>query len=87
MKRIILDKLYTYLDNNQDKYKVYNPPIYNTIKLVVTKMGVMGNVDKKYVDLSNYKLRKYYDNCFYMIAYLIKMENIIKYREEIRSEV
>jgi hypothetical protein len=85
MKRLILDKLFDYLDNNQDKYKNYNPPIYNTIKLVISKMGVSDNIDKKYSDLSNYKLRKYYDNCFNMILFLIKYESILKYREEIRE--
>ena len=46
-------------------------------------MGVIGEVDKKYKDLSNYKLRKYYDNCFAMIVYLLNTENILKYKEEI----
>lgn len=86
MKRIILNKLYNYLNNNSDKYKSYSSPIFNVIKLVVTKMGVDGEIDKKFEDLSNYKLRKYYDDCYYMIIYLIETENILKYKDEIRSE-
>lgn len=84
-KRLILEKIYYYLEKHQEKYKKYNPTIYNTIKIVITKMGIIGNMDKKYQELSNYKLKKYYDYCFELIMYLIKTENILKYRDEIRN--
>ena len=84
MKRIILSKMYDFLICDLEKYKSYNTSIFNSIKLVVTKMGVLGNIDKKFIDLSNYKLRKYYDNCFCMMTYLIKTENILKYKEELK---
>ena len=84
MKRIILSKIYDFLIIDIDKYKSYNTSIFNSIKMVVTKMGISGNIDKKYIGLSNYKLRKYYDNCFYMMNYLIKTENILKYKEELK---
>ena len=48
-------------------------------------MGVIGNIDKKYQSLTNYKLRKYYDECYSLICYLIQMENINKYKEEIKN--
>ena len=69
-----------------EKYKSYNSSVYSSIKTVITKMGVIGDIDKKYSDLSNYKLRKYYDNCFSMMSYLIRTENILKYKEEIKLE-
>lgn len=84
-KRLLLEKIYLYLDKNSDKYKKLDSPIYNTIKLVITKMGVIGNIDKKYQDISNYKLKKYYDYCFDLIIYLIKTEDILKYKEEIKN--
>ena len=48
-------------------------------------MGVRGNIDKKYQHLSSYKLKKYYDYCYECILYLLKTENINKYREEIKQ--
>lgn len=86
MKRIILNKIYNYMCLDIEKYKSYGSSIFNSIKVVITKMGVTGDIDKKYSDLSNYKLRKYYDNCFCMMSYLIRTENIIKARDEIRNE-
>lgn len=86
MKRLILNKLYLFLTDNIEKYKNYNPQIFNSIKLVVTKMGVIGTIDKKYKAISNYKLRKYYDYCFNMMTYLIRTENVLKYRDELKQE-
>ena len=82
MKRIILAKLFPMIE----EYKSYNPSIYSSIKLIITKMGIIGDIDKKYKSLSTYKLKKYYDYCFEMICYLIKSEKVMKYREEIRGE-
>lgn len=85
MKRLILNKIYNYMLDDIDKYKSYNTSLFNSIKLVILKMGVASDIDKKYEGLSNYKLRKYYDNCFNMMTYLIRTENILKYRDEIRE--
>lgn len=85
MKRIILNKIYNYMLLDIDKYKSYNSTMFNSIKLVCTKMGVITDIDNKYKDLSNYKLRKYYDNCFNIMTYLIRTENILKYKDEIRD--
>ncbi len=85
VKRIILNKIYEYLIEDLDKFKSYNASIFNNIRLVITKMGVSAEIDKKYRFLSNYKLRKYYDNCFEMMTYLIKTEEILKYRDEIKN--
>lgn len=85
-KRIILNKLYNYLLSDVEKYKSYNSSIFSSIKLVINKMGVVGEIDKKYQNLSNYKLRKYYDYCFNMITYLLRTEAINKYKEELKSE-
>ena len=68
-----------------DKYKSYNSTLFNSIKLIVNKMGVIGDIDKKYSNLSNYKLRKYYDYCFDIMCYLIKTEEILKFKDEIRE--
>lgn len=86
-KRIIINKLYNYLSDNQDKYKSLNSSIYNSIKLIVNKMGIIGEIDNKYKNLSNYKLRKYYDYCFRLICYLINTEFIIKIKDEIKKSV
>ena len=86
MKRMILYKIYQYMLQDIDKYKSYSTSIFNSVKLVVTKMGIRGEMDKKYQELSNYKIRKYYDNCFQMMVYLLKTENILKFKEEIRNE-
>ena len=86
MKRLILEKIYYYLEKHEE-YKKLNTTIYNTIKLVITKMGVIGEIDKKYQNLSNYKLKKYYNYSFDLIIYLMKTKSINKYREEIRSIV
>lgn len=85
-KRIILNKLYNYLLSDVEKYKSYNSSIFSSIKLVINKMGVVGEIDKKYQNLSNYKLRKYYDYCFNMMTYLLRTEAINKYKEELKSE-
>lgn len=85
-KRIILNKLYNYLLSDIEKYKSYNSSIFSSIKLVINKMGIVGDIDKKYQNLSNYKLRKYYDYCFNMMTYLLRTEAINKYKEELKSE-
>lgn len=86
MKRIILHKIYLYLVEHIDQYKSYSSSLFHTIKIVVTKMGVIGEVDKKYQHLSRYMLRKYYDYCFQMMCYLMKTERIYQYRDEIKAE-
>lgn len=85
-KRLILNKIYNIMNKDIDKYKSYNNSILISIKTVVNKMGIIGDIDKKYKDLSTYKLRKYYDYCFQMMMYLIKTEYILKYRNEIKDE-
>ena len=84
-KRIILNKIYLFMSKDVDKYKSYNSTLFNIIKIIVNKMGVIGDIDKKYSNLSNYKLRKYYDYCFDIMCYLIKTEEILKYKDEIRE--
>ena len=85
MKRMILEKLYFYLDKHKEKYRKLNPSIYSTIKIVITKMGIVSEIDKKYKNLSNYKIKKYYDYCFELIIFLLKSEEIYKIRDEIRT--
>ena len=48
-------------------------------------MGIIGEIDKKYMNLSNYKLKKYYDYCYEMILYLLETENILRYKDEIKN--
>ena len=48
-------------------------------------MGVIGDIDRKYITLTNYKIKKYYDNCLSMMSYLIKTESILKYRDELKE--
>ena len=50
-------------------------------------MGIIGDIDNKYKNLSNYKLRKYYDYCFKLICYLINSEYILKVKEEIKNNI
>ncbi len=85
MKRLILYKIYYYMLEDIEKYKSYNSSLWSSIKLIVTKMGILGDIDKKYNDLSNYKIRKYYDNCFSFMTYLIRTELILKNKEEIMA--
>ena len=86
MKRLILYKIYDYMNKDSDKYKSFHSTLYTSMKTVITKMGVIGDIDKKYKDISNYKIRKYYDNCFQIMCYLIQTENILKYKDEIKGE-
>ncbi len=86
MKRIILEKIYSYMEKNSDKYKSYQSSLYSCMKTVITKMGVIGEIDKKYSHLTNYKIRKYYDSCFELMVYLIKTEKVLKSKEEIKTE-
>ena len=85
MKRLILHKIYERFIKDSEKYKNYNSPIYTSIKIVILKMGIIGEIDKKYMNLSNYKLKKYYDYCYEMILYLLETENILKYKDEIKN--
>ena len=78
MKRLILYKIYEYMLQDVEKYKSYHSSLFTTVKTVVTKMGGIGDIDKKYQDLSNYKLRKYYDNCFSIMIYLLRTEVVLK---------
>ncbi len=85
MKRIILNKLYDFLCLDYEKYKSYNPSVFNTIKFVVNKMGIIDKIDKKYKNFSNITLKKYYDDIFLMITYLIETDNIIAKKDEIKN--
>ncbi len=85
MKRIILNKIYDYMNKDIELYKSFNSTIFTSIKNVITKMGVIGDIDKKYEKLSYYKLCKYYDYAFKMMCYLIDSKNIYKYRDEVRE--
>ena len=40
-KRIILNKIYLFMSNDIDKYKNYNSTLFNSINLIVNKMGVV----------------------------------------------
>jgi len=87
MKRLILYKIYEYFQKDIEKYKSINSSLFTSMKLIVTKLGVIGDMDKKYRDLSNYKIRKYYDYCFEIMVYLIKTENILKIKEQLKNEL
>ena len=82
MKRMILQKIYESLGD----YKQYNTGIYISIKTIVTKMGIIGDIDPKYKGISRYKMKKYYDYCFEMICYLIESQKINQYNEDIKGE-
>lgn len=84
-KRIILNKIYQYINNNYDKYKNYNSTVLTSVKFIVNKLGIDGEIDKKYKDLSLYKLKKYYDYSFTMMVYLIRSEIVLKYRDKVRD--
>ena len=81
MKRILLLKIFNIMG---DDYKSFNPSIYSMIKMIVNKMGIVGEVDSKYKNLSTYKLRKYYDYCYKMMIYLVQSKEIMKCKEEIK---
>ena len=85
MKRIILYKIYEYICKDYDKYKSYNSTLLTSIKFIINKLGIDGEIDKKYRDISLYKLKKYYDYCFTMMIYLLRSEIVLKYRDEIRN--
>ena len=85
MKRIILNKIYNYMEKDIEKYKSLNNSVFQAIKTIIMKMGVIGNIDKKYQNLTNYKMKKYYDYCFHMMCYLIQTEDIMKCKEEIKN--
>ncbi len=87
MKRLILYKIYDYMSKDIEKYKNYNTSLFNSIKLIITKLGVIGEIDKKYVGITNYKLRKYYDSCYHMMTYLIQTEKVLKEKEQLKNEL
>ena len=85
IKRIVLFKIYQYICRDYDKYKSYNSTILTSVKFIVTKLGISGDIDKSYKDMSLYKLKKYYDYAFTMMVYIIRSEIVLKYRDEIRN--
>jgi len=85
IKRIILNKIYDYLCLDINKYKSYNSSVFSVVKIIITKMGVSSDIDKKYALLSNYKLKKYYDYCFKLMCYLINSEYVYMMRDEIKN--
>lgn len=82
MKRMILSKMYPMME----KYKPNHTGVYMSMKHIVCKMGIIGEIDKKYKGFSHYKLKKYYDYCFEMMCYLVNSHKIQQYREEIKGE-
>ena len=84
-KRLILNKIYQYINNNYDKYKNYNSTVLTSVKFIVNKLGIDGEIDKKYKDMSLYRLKKYYDYSFTMMLYLIRSEIVLKYRDKVRN--
>ena len=85
IKRVILNKIYDYINKDYDKYKSYNSTVLTSIKFVINKLGVVGDIDNKYKNISLYKLRKYYDNCFSMMIYLIRTEKVLEYKDSIKK--
>lgn len=86
-KRIILNKLYNCLLKEEKKYLKINEEIYNTIKIIINKMGVIGDIDDKYKSLTTYKLRKYYDYCFRLICFMINSKYIYKNHDKIKNSL
>lgn len=84
-KRMILKKIFEFINNDYDKYKNYNNTVLTSIKFIVTKLGIEKEIDMKYKKISLYKLKKYYDYCFSMMIYLIRSEIILKYKDEIKN--
>ncbi len=82
MKRLILSKIFPMILD----YKSVSPSTYSLIKMIVCKMGIVGEIDSKYKGISRYKLKKYYDYCYEMICYLIESQKIQSYKEELKGE-
>lgn len=86
MKKTILKKLDLFIEENKRKYQSYDTDTYNSIQIIVNKMGINHPIkEEPYTSLDDNGLIEWYDKCFKLMIHLIRKENIININNERKS--
>lgn len=76
-KMTILKKIDLYIEERAKFYKGLNAATYESIQLIVNKMGVNHPLkDSPYVDMSEAEIIEWYDRCFKLMIHLIRTEDV-----------
>lgn len=76
-KKSILKKIDLFIEKRKSVYKSLNSSTYDTIQVIVNKMGINHPLEEKpYVDITEEKLIDWYDKCFKLMIHLIRTEDI-----------
>lgn len=82
-KKTILKKIDLFIEKRKGDYKSFNAPTYDTIQIIVNKMGINHPLKEKgYVDMTNDELIIWYDKCFKLMIHLIRTEEVNKINDE-----
>lgn len=87
-KKTILKELDLYLEKNKKAYQEVDKDTYNTIQVIVNKMGVNHPLkEEPFITFNEEKLIGWYDKCFKLIIHLIRKKEIKKINDERKSLV
>lgn len=82
-KRTILKKMDLYIEERKAMYKSLGAVTYDTIQVIVNKMGINHpRTEKTYIDIKNDELIKWYDKCFKLMIHLIRTEDVNNTNQE-----
>ena len=66
-----------YIENNKKIYQSSDKDTYNSIQVIVNKMGINHPIkEKPYKSFDDEKLIEWYDKCFKLMIHLIRIKEI-----------
>lgn len=81
-KKEILKAIDLYIEQNKKEISGLDSKLYNAIGTIVNEMGVNHPINKKFEDLTEQDLIKWYDKCFLMMLHSIRAVEINKIKRE-----
>ena len=85
-KKSILKDIDLYIENNKKSYQGIDKDTYNSIQIIVNKMGINHPIkEEPYKSLEDEEIMKWYDKCFKLMIHLIRTKEINKINKERKS--
>lgn len=77
-KKRILKELDLYIEEEKNIYKSYDKTLYDTIQIIVNKMGINHPINElPYMKFTKTELIEWYDRCFKCIIHILRCKNIV----------
>jgi hypothetical protein len=87
-KKTILKELDMYIEKNKKMYQSLENDTYNSIQVIVNKMGVNHPIkEEPYASFDDEKIVDWYDKCFKLIIHLIRKKVVKEINDERKSFV